>query len=96
MPLRSESYSKPGKAKFEIKFQTGSGYLVVDDIGRKVGGFFSNLNTAQMRRDSLVAEYEAKLSRKVRPCLCCQTKFMSEGIHNRLCDRCRQQSGGLV
>ena len=96
MAPQSHSYSKPAKGKFEIKFQTGSGYLVVDDIGRMVGGFFNSLSTAQTRLDSLVAKAEAKEKRKVRPCLCCQTAFPSEGIHNRLCDRCRQQSGGLV
>jgi hypothetical protein len=27
----------------------------------------------------------------MRPCLCCQTTFNSEGPHNRLCDTCRRQ-----
>lgn len=28
----------------------------------------------------------------MRPCLCCQTTFNSEGPHNRLCDTCRRKS----
>ena len=26
---------------------------------------------------------------RVRNCLCCQDKFVSEGVHNRLCTKCR-------
>lgn len=27
-----------------------------------------------------------------RPCITCETEFMSEGSHNRMCDNCRRQS----
>lgn len=27
---------------------------------------------------------------RARKCLCCETQFMSEGAHNRLCDKCRE------
>lgn len=30
-----------------------------------------------------------------RACLCCRRKFMSEGIHNRLCADCRAKDGGF-
>lgn len=37
------------------------------------------------RLDSLAA----RPVRRERPCMCCGTKFMSDGPHNRLCGRCR-------
>lgn len=30
---------------------------------------------------------------KMRHCMCCGTVFASQGNHNRLCDRCRSDSG---
>src|SRR5262249_11101929 len=30
-----------------------------------------------------------------RPCMCCSQQFPSKGIHNRLCDLCKQNAGGL-
>ena len=30
-----------------------------------------------------------------RNCMCCNTEFDSEGIHNRLCDDCRRLDDGL-
>lgn len=32
---------------------------------------------------------ERRMKRKPRPCLSCCTTFVSEGLHNRLCDPCR-------
>ena len=31
----------------------------------------------------------------VRKCMCCPTRFVSEGSHNRLCPSCRQTAGRL-
>lgn len=28
---------------------------------------------------------------QVRPCMCCQREFNSDGAHNRLCDPCRRR-----
>lgn len=30
-----------------------------------------------------------RAKRGLRACLCCRSEFESEGIHNRLCNRCR-------
>lgn len=41
----------------------------------------------------------AKLPASRRPqecaCMCCSTKFMSEGIHHRMCSRCRMRGDAL-
>lgn len=41
------------------------------------------------RRLETLAMQASRPARRERPCLCCSTKFMSEGPHNRLCGRCR-------
>ncbi len=33
-----------------------------------------------------------EISTKQRACLRCETTFISEGIHNRLCDPCRKKN----
>lgn len=96
MGVQFDSYSKPAGPRFDVRHQPGSGYYVVDDLGRQVTAFTRNREEAVTRRDVLKTEADAKLKRKVRPCLCCQTHFLSEGIHNRMCDRCRHQSEGMA
>ncbi len=96
MGVQFDSYSKPGAPRFDVRYQPRMGYFVVDDMGRQVTPFIGSRDMATTRRDALKAEANAKLQRKVRPCLCCQAKFMSEGIHNRLCDRCRRQAEGMA
>lgn len=34
---------------------------------------------------------EHRMKRGPRPCLSCQKTFISEGLHNRRCDPCRQE-----
>lgn len=96
MAVQHDSYTKPGAIRFDVRYQPGSGYYVADDIGRQVGGFLDTRDRAAERRDSLQSEAEAKLKRGVRSCLCCQTKFLSEGIHNRMCDPCRRRAEGMA
>ncbi len=36
----------------------------------------------------------ALTQRNERACLCCRQPFISQGPHNRLCDRCRRQDDG--
>ena len=40
------------------------------------------------KKDDWCYECNAKYVR-VRTCLCCHNKFVSEGVHNRLCTKCR-------
>ena len=40
-------------------------------------------------REQQRADYEANTT--ARTCLGCETEFRSEGIHNRLCRRCRSR-----
>lgn len=50
------------------------------------------------RAQTSVARRIESLTRKCtteRACMCCQAKFMSDGPHNRLCNRCRTKEKTL-
>ncbi len=73
----------------------GDVYLVLNSRGVQVGAPKGN------RDDALtfigVQLDKGKLSqRKPRACMCCGVEFLSEGIHHRLCNRCRRQSEAMV
>jgi hypothetical protein len=38
------------------------------------------------------SKYQVNPERKLRKCLCCEKKFMSEWIGNRMCEPCKQGS----
>ena len=44
------------------------------------------------KKDDWCYECNAKYVR-VRTCLCCHNKFVSEGVHNRMCPSCRWDNG---
>lgn len=65
------------------------GYVVLDPSRRVVGDFGSSRGMAETRCGHLNAELARQEKRGPRPCMCCGMTFVSEGIHNRLCNRCR-------
>lgn len=42
-----------------------------------------------------VCSHVHRPTRQVRKCMCCPKEFVSEGIHNRLCGRCRNIDAGF-
>lgn len=75
----------------QVHYFQGQGYAVVDADGRRITGFYSGRESAHGRCAAICAEADAKMKRRKRPCLCCNQEFMSEGIHNRMCDACRHR-----
>lgn len=73
-------------AKFEV-IGSGVSYAVMG-AGVEVGGPYYNFDQAQSALDGFVR----KSGIKERRCLTCDELFMSEGAHNRMCDRCRTNS----
>lgn len=46
-----------------------------------------------------MAKLPARHQPRLRPCMCCQREFKSDGAHNRLCNNCRlrgQDTDGTV
>lgn len=73
--------------QFQIA-RRGRSWIVADAEGRIVSGHYVTWEEAYERMETL--QNEARLTH--RPCICCHTTFLSEGKHNRMCDRCRAKA----
>lgn len=87
--MGTEFHSKPALARFCVHRHPGEGYCVVDPEGQRVSGYTQSKTQAEQWCDQKQAARDAAMKRKTRPCLRCGTEFLSEGIHNRMCNRCR-------
>ena len=65
-------------------------FAVFNAKGVRVSGLYDCREFALTRAESL----ERQAGRQERPCLTCAKPFMSEGVHNRMCNRCRQDAAG--
>lgn len=70
---------------FEVK-REGFGYWVLEN-GVTVEGPYSH----QVAEEACT-RLQREASMEERNCMTCGEKFMSEGIHNRMCRNCRSQS----
>lgn len=70
---------------------TARRYMVFAPDGTALGSASSDACAA-----SMVDRHMKAAKAKVRPCLCCQRDFRSEGPHNRLCKPCRERSEGML
>lgn len=84
---------KPEYARWSMECVPGKGWRLVDPDGRPQSAFYGAGDRAQSALDAAQARADAARKRAVRPCLCCQKPFESEGIHNRLCSICRHREG---
>jgi hypothetical protein len=66
----------------------GSPSFYVSRDGKDVLGPYYREDAAHAAMDVL----KRKERQKKRPCITCQTSFMSEGPHNRMCDDCRRKT----
>lgn len=46
------------------------------------------------RRMDTLGLREGQTPKTKRNCMCCNAAFLSDGFHNRLCNRCRQKDAG--
>ncbi len=56
--------------------------------GARIQGPFGSKGRAEDALDAL----QNNPSCKLRACMTCQTEFLSEGPHNRMCNRCRKNA----
>lgn len=85
----------PAFARFTVGHIARRGWVVRDPDGRMASEIIAARSSAEMLRDRLQHEADAKAKRGPRPCMCCGKTFESEGIHNRLCPHCRAAASGL-
>lgn len=71
------------------------GYYIAAADGTKLSGLANDRGT----QVDMLARWRKALSQRKRRCMTCPSEFMSEGSHNRMCDRCRysksDQRGGV-
>ncbi|MDT8856462.1 hypothetical protein RNZ50_15820 [Paracoccaceae bacterium Fryx2] len=94
--MSTENWSKPGLARHQVVWVPGSGFVVVDPDGQRVGAPSDTRPQAERLRDEAQRAADAKAKRGPRACLCCGRVFESEGIHNRMCGPCRNRDTGDV
>lgn len=81
--------------RFRVEYRAGAGCVVVDPDNRSVWGPCGRTEAERAcARLQDAADRAAK--RGPRPCLRCGTRFDSEGIHNRMCPRCRAVAGQMA
>lgn len=80
---------KPRSGQFAVNYITGEGYVVVDQDGKWHGKPSPFRPQVERMCDELQRAADKAAKRGPRPCIRCQTEFNSEGIHNRMCGRCR-------
>lgn len=83
---------KPGLARFTVERMAGHGWYVADPDGKRVSCFHHAYERAFDACENQQAAYDAAKKRCARPCLCCGQTFQSEGIHNRMCNPCRNRA----
>lgn len=92
MGIDNLKFSKPGLAKWK-HFQRSDDCFVVLRPDGSIYGKYATLCEAASTAGRRQKEDDERARKTVRPCLCCQGAFQSEGIHNRLCDTCRRGGG---
>lgn len=80
-----------GRPVWEIAAALGRDLLSVRHKARNLGLQRSGPNVDRRPRPALLpTEDKPKAEGGFRPCMCCGTRFHSEGKHNRLCSNCRR------
>lgn len=74
---------------------TRDAFVVVNSDGERVSPFWANEVSAERERKRMQDALDARKRAGFRPCLCCEARFWSHGIHNRLCDGCRDHATRL-
>lgn len=61
-------------------------FLGAEQLGRTVSSVSAARDIAHMQQLRL----DRLRRQRKRPCLCCNEPFLSEGAHNRMCERCHR------
>lgn len=75
--------------------KTRGAFVEVNSDGEKVSPFWANELAAERERKRMQDALDKRKRAEFRPCLRCAATFWSNGIHNRLCDCCRDHANRL-
>ncbi len=81
---------KPAYQRWTMEYLPGRGWRLVDPEGNPGDAIYTR-DRAETAMEAAQARTDALRQRRRRACLCCGHEFASEGIHNRMCDPCRQR-----
>lgn len=90
MGIDNIKFSKPALAKWKHVRRTDDCFVIYRPDG-SIYGECATLSQAAATVSSLQKQDDERARKVIRPCLCCGDKFLSEGIHNRMCDDCRHR-----
>lgn len=85
--IRSQHFTDEQRAqRMETIERLRNEGLTWRQIGERMGIAKTSVESWYTRQDRT-----ARDPRQKRSCMCCREEFPSEGIHNRLCGRCKQE-----
>ena len=87
-----EKFAKPARATWNV-VQKADDLFEVRDPDGEVYATRPTLHLAATLAGNQQKVADRAARRMTRNCMCCRTPFESEGIHNRLCSRCRMSGG---
>jgi hypothetical protein len=79
----------PVRAEYVVDLIRGQGYVVRDLKGTRLTDPSPFRMVAERARDEMQRAADKRAKRGPRPCMNCRAIFDSEGMHNRLCIKCR-------
>ncbi len=82
---------KPECGRLTVR-ETAKDFAVFDPDGVRISDPVAAREKAIALLKTKQAAADRAARRTIRPCLCCGSSFASQGIHNRMCDRCRHQT----
>jgi hypothetical protein len=89
MAARGNQSKHKAAPPFTVEFFAKRGYAVVSESGQVVSTCHHSQAQAQIACDGKIAAWQRAAKVTVRACMRCRSDFESEGIHNRMCSRCR-------
>lgn len=92
MGLDNIKFAKPEHGTWRVVERAEDKFVVYDPNG-EVFDTLASRTQAHAVAGRKQKDADAAARRMERPCMCCRQTFLSEGIHNRMCDRCRRLNG---
>lgn len=79
---------------FEVRTRSDGHAVYHRKANQRKSGFYSDIDLALTICDRINRKHLEASLKTTRKCMCCSTKFQSQGIHNRLCGNCGRSGLG--
>jgi hypothetical protein len=92
---RSNGKVKPKNARYVVRRHEKLGFAVFSPEGVQVTEWVEREGAAVTRQKQLQTAADKRAKKQTRECITCKAEFLSEGIHNRMCNGCRARGGDV-